>query len=278
MNFLILFLSAFLDVTQTVLTKKSSIRTDVKFMLSFNVFKSIGALVLLLLLLGINFSVNLPTVILGTVYGLLLLSSMCTSFMALNCGNMALTAIIISYSVIIPFLFGGIFLHEAIDFLQITGLFMMLLSILLMNFRKSGEGFGVKWLVFTFSCFITNGLCSVVQKLHQTAYPGQYCKEFMTVAFGVITLILLTVLFIKYKGVETKTSKTAFTSGMCTGSAYLLTLYLSSVFNATVLFPIIAVCGAVLNCFASRMFFKDKLRKIQLIAIAIGVISVLFIS
>ena len=100
----------------------------------------------------------------------------------------------------------------------------------------------------------------------------------MTVAFGVITLILLTVLFIKYRGVETNTSKTALTSGMCTGGAYLLALYLSSVFNATVLFPIIAVCGAVLNCVASRMFFKDKLRKIQLIAIAIGVISVIFIS
>lgn len=278
MNYLILFFSASLDVAQTVLTKKASTRADTKFMLSFNFFKSVGAFIILLLLLGGKIAVNFPTVIFGTVYGLLLLSSMCTSFIALKLGNMALTAIIISYSVIIPFLFGGIVLHEPIGLLQISGLILMLLSIVLMNYRKSGEGFGKKWALLTFSCFVTNGLCSVVQKLHQTTYPGQYQKEFMTVAFGMIALVLITILLIKHKSVETNSNKIAAASGACTGVAYLLTLSLSSVLNATVLFPTLAVCGAVLNCVVSRLIFKDKLRKLQLVAVAIGIVSIVLIQ
>lgn len=278
MNFLALILSAFLDVTQTVLTKMSSARSDMKFMLSFNAFKSIGAFLVIALPALLSFDINIPTALLGTVYGILLLSSMCTSFIALNCGNMAVTAIVISYSVIIPFLFGGIILNEPIGILQIAGIVLMFISILLMNYRKSGEGFGKKWAFFTFSCFITNGLCSVVQKMHQTAYPGEYCKEFMTVAFGVITIILLITLLIKYKSIEIGSNKPAAVSGVCTGVAYFLTLYLSSVFKATVLFPTIAVCGAVLNCLASRVIFKDKLRKLQLAAVVIGVVSVILLQ
>jgi len=147
-----------------------------------------------------------------------------------------------------------------------------------MNYRKSGEKAGKKWALFTFSCFITNGLCSVVQKLHQTVYPGQYCKEFMSVAFGVITLILLAILVVKYKGIEKQSVKKSVASGACTGISYLITLYLASIFDATVLYPTIAVFGAVLNCFASRVVFKEKLRKLQIVAVVMGIASIILIQ
>lgn len=264
MSLLVLFLPAFLDTSQTVLTKMSSKKTDMKFMLSFNAFKSIGAFLTIALPSLLGFDINIPTAIFGAVYGILLLSGMCTSFIALNCGNMAMTAIIISYSLIIPFLFGGIILHEPITFLQITGLIILLISILLMNYRKKREKSRKKWFFFTFSCFITNGLCSVIQKLHQTAYPGQYCEAFMTVAFGTITLILMSVLVVKYKGIEKYSAKKSIASGACIGISYLMTLYFASVFNATVLFPTLAVFGAVLNCFASRFFSKKGLGNYKL--------------
>lgn len=278
MNFIILISSSFLDVMQTILAKKASEKSDTKFMLSFNFIKGLGAFIILFLLLGMRFSANTLTVVLGTLYGLLLLSSMCTSFMALNCGSMAVTAIIISYSVIIPFFFGITVLDERIGMLKIAGLILLLLSILLMNYNKSGQGFGKKWAFLTFSCFLTNGLCSVVQKVHQTIYPEQYCKEFMVIAFGVIILALLMFLLLRYKSISVESSKSAVLSGMFTGVAYLLSLYLASVFNATVLFPILAVCAALFNCIASRIIFKDKLRKTQIVAVVLGVVSVILIQ
>ncbi len=102
--------------------------------------------------------------------------------------------------------------------------------------------------------------------------------KFMIVAFGVIVITLVLLQLIKHGGIETKSNKTAMVSGVCIGGAYLLTLKLSAVFNATVLFPTIAICGAVLTCLATKMLFKEHMTKIQLIAIVIGITSVVFIT
>jgi len=97
----------------------------------------------------------------------------------------------------------------------------------------------------------------------------------MTVAFVVILLLLLLFLLIGYGSFERGSYRSAAGAGACVGAGYSLTLFLSAVFPAAVLFPTLAISGAILNCLTSKILFKEKLKPMQLLAIAIGVCSVI---
>lgn len=274
-NFFGILLSASFDVLQTALTKGSSQKINIKQMLSFNLVKSIASLFVILLLSGFTLSFHMQTVLFGGIYGILLFVSLCCGYLALLSGNMAITSILVSYSVLIPVLFGGFFLKEPFGVLRIVGLILLFVSITTMNTAKQTQKTKKHWGLYTLLTFIGNGFCSVVQKLHQTLYPKQFCTEFMTVAFVVILLLLLLFLLIGYGSFERGSYRFAAGAGACVGAGYSLTLFLSAVFPAAVLFPTLAISGAILNCLTSKILFKEKLKPMQLLAIAIGVCSVI---
>jgi drug/metabolite transporter (DMT)-like permease len=81
--------------------------------LRFNINKiTIGALLFLTIGLLNGFSLHIQTILFGAGYGILLCISMHAGFKALSTGPMALTSIIASFSLIIPFLCGIIIWNE----------------------------------------------------------------------------------------------------------------------------------------------------------------------
>ena len=114
--------------------------------LPFNINKAVIGTILFLTLGLINgFSWHMPTMLFGIGYGVSLCISMHTGFKALSIGPMALTSIIASFSLIIPFLFGIILLNESLTLLKIFGIILLLFSIFLINIKKENR-FSAKWL------------------------------------------------------------------------------------------------------------------------------------
>ena len=74
--------------------------------IAFNLIKSLSAL-LLFVVVGIwSFSFHLDTLVFASIYGVSLVISMHFGYKALDVGPMALTSLIVAFSVVIPIAYG----------------------------------------------------------------------------------------------------------------------------------------------------------------------------
>ena len=247
--------------------------------LPFNINKAVIGAILFLVVGFINgFSWHLETMLFGIGYSVSLCISMHTGFKALSIGPMALTSIIASFSLIIPFLFGILLWSESLTLLKLFGIVLLLLSIFLINIKKE-NGFSAKWLFYALTTLLSNGICSVIQKMHQIKFPSLYRTEFMFWALLCVSIILL----VTHNSKRNRTGKIEFsllgiTSGIANCLANYIVLYLSATENASVLFPIIAIANIITVWVIGLLFFKERLRVLQAIGLMIGVLSVVLLK
>ena len=233
------------SVTQSATTKlfnKNSSHASV-----FNAIKSCTALILFALIATFGFTFHLPTVLFGVLYGVSLCISMYAGYQALCRGPMALTSMLVSFSVIVPLIWGITLGNETLKSLQYPALILLFLAIILTNAdkikpKKTTQTNYCLWLLFVGITFACNGICSILQKQHQTLYPEAYSREFMLFAMLLCSVVFLISVFrtISPKELnEIKGKRYGVLSGLANGIANFLTLVLAGMENASVLFPII---------------------------------------
>jgi drug/metabolite transporter (DMT)-like permease len=256
---------------------------------TFNAIVAASALLLFALMAINGFSIHVPTILFGLLYGASLCLSMYAGYRALCLGPMALTSMLVSFSVLIPLLWGITVGNEKLNFLRCIAILLLLAAILLTNADKilrigaakaidggKKEKYGT-WIVFVVLTFLCNGVCSVLQKQHQTLYPEAYSQEFMLWAMLLCTVIFSAVSLIKTPAANVRSTKGAWLgvlSGVANGLANFLTLILAGLENASVLFPMISagtLLGAIL---CGRILFKEKLRLNHYFALAFGMLAV----
>ena len=255
--------------------------------IAFNRSKTFAALALSLIIcafMGLSF--HGTTVWLSAIYGVSSAISMYAGLMALATGSMAIASVLASFSLIIPVGYGLILLDESLSVFGIIGLILLPIAIILLNFKKGGGKITPACWFFSILTLISNGICSVIQKEHQTLFPGEYKAEFMV--FGMAAAFVL-FLFI---GFFTKSDKNremtaerlkasyalGFFAGACNCGANLLTLYLAAAENASILFPILSAANAVVACLVGRFVFKERLTPLQIISIGLGIASVVLLK
>ena len=259
----------------TKMASREQMNTDT---MKFNVWRSGVALLLFVVLWIWGLEIHIPTIIHGSVYGISLFFSSYYGYMALKNGSMAITSLIVSYSVVMPCLYGIIFLNENVGLLRAAGILMLLVSMYLLNKQAQELKFSKKWLIYVVITFLCNGFNSINQKIHQTVYPSQYCKEYIVYAFVVITVLFFVVSVVKKGNNGNSCIKCAVPAGIFMGLANYLPLVLSAKVDATVLFPLITIFGMIFNVTISKFLFKDKFSILQIVGIAVGVASVLLIK
>lgn len=252
----------------------------------FNAIKSCTALVLFALIAVFDFTFHLPTVLFGVAYGICLCISMYAGYQALCRGPMALTSMLVSFSVVIPLIWGVAVGNETLKAVQYPALVLLFLSIALTNADKikpKGDiqtNYGV-WLAFVGITFVCNGVCSILQKQHQTLYPEAYSREFMLFAMLLCSVVFLIFALRRTSLKELKMIKGkryGMLSGIANGVANFLTLVLAGLENASVMFPIISA-GTILSALAcGRMLFGEKLRANHYAALAAGMVAVVLLK
>jgi drug/metabolite transporter (DMT)-like permease len=285
---LIVFFAVFQSAATKLFTKKSNHST---------VFNALRALASFMMFFGMaclkGFDLHIPTLVFGLIYGGCLCLSMYSGYMALCLGKMALTSMLVSFSVIIPLLFGITFGGEKITILQCFAFLFLFSSIILTNFDKiftkneehmeKGKSRNTYplWILFVALTFISNGACSVLQKEHQTLFPKLYSNEFMLFAMLLCSLIFSIVCISKTGLKETFGSKgklCGVLSGIANGLASFLTLTLAGFENASVLFPIISVGTLLGALLCGRLVFGEKLKPNHYLAIALGAAAVVLLK
>jgi drug/metabolite transporter (DMT)-like permease len=279
-NYILAAMAGVFATSQSTFTKLAPRVIGKSKIMRFNVMKVGAAFAVFTLIFIWKMQLHLPSFLYAGVYGASQFFSTLFGFLALASGSLALTSTIVSYSVVIPCIFGIVFLDERIGVINGIGFLLLLLSIFLLKKPSDGKKFSKEWLVYVAITFCCNGISSIVQKLHQTAYPGSYQGEFMI--FSMLVSLLLFVIIWLVSGKESGDgvchAKFAIPAGVLMGFNNFLTLSLASKFNASVLFPTVSVFQTVFNIVFSKIFFKEKLSPRQIIGILIGVVSVILIK
>lgn len=242
----------------------------------FNVCKAIsGAVAFVIMALITGASWHMPTILFGSLYGVFLCISMYTGFKALETGPMALTSILSSFSLIIPLVVGITLWNERMTTASVTGVFLMLFSIVLINIKK-GVKTSPRWLMYALSTMLSNGVCSVIQKLHQTSYPQKYKTEFMISALLVV-LLLLTAGKMRARS-RLIISKTGLCAGVMNGASNYIVLLLASTVNASILFPMVSVTNIIAVWLISSFLYRERLKYTQLAGVFVGIISIVLLN
>ena len=252
----------------------------------FNTIKSCTALVLFALISAFGFTFHLPTVLFGFSYGTSLCISMCTGYQALCCGPMALTSMLVSFSVVVPLIWGITVGNETLKSIQYPALILLFLTIILTNAdrikaKKTTQTNYCLWLLFVGITFACNGICSIIQKQHQTLYPEAYSREFMLFAMLLCSVVFLISAFrtISPKELkEIKGKRYGVLSGLANGIANFLTLVLAGTENASVLFPIISAGTILASLVCGRLLFKEKLKANHYAALAAGIVAAVLLK
>lgn len=197
-------------------------------------------------------------------------------------GSLSLSSLIISYSLILPTLYGIIFLDEGVTPLFIIGIILLVVSLVLVNSEKKGEAKKItpKWLIYISIAFVGNGGCSIVQKMQQRAFDGRYRNEFMIIALVIVTLTMLLVAMMRERenlmGNIKCGAKWYSLCGLANGAVNLLVMICT--LPAAILFPTISAGGVVATFLVSFLFYKEKFSKLQYIGVLLGLLSVVILS
>lgn len=248
----------------------------------FNISMTFSALIFFFIASRGNLTFHIPTLLFGVGFGICYGTAFLFNLLAVRNGPMSMTVLIVSYSLIVPALYGILFLNETVKLSITMGIVLLLLSILLINKKSNKIVVTKKWAFYAFLAFLGNGGCSTIQKCHQVVYPKAYQSELMISAL-LPTVVLFCILFaVSGNKPSFKEAKKGLCfpliTGICNGAVNLSVMYLSSEIPAVLLFPIISGGGIVVTYFTARFLFKEYLSVSQKIGFLLGTISVIVMN
>lgn len=206
------------------------------------------------------------------------------SMLAIKTGPLALTSLIVSYSLIIPTVYGLVVLDETMNIWLGVGMFLLLASLFLINMENKSEEkqITLQWSVYVFLSFIGNGACSTIQKVQQISFDGRYKNEFMIIALLIAAIVLLAFAGVTEKKETIKSLKKGFgfytICGLSNGLVNYLVLVLSNKMPASVMFPVISAGGVVLAALVSVSIYKEKLSPQQWLGATLGTLAIIALS
>lgn len=252
----------------------------------FNVLRALTAFTMFCIISIPGFTFHVPTIGFGMCYGIFLSIAMYMGYRALCVGPMALTSMMISFSVLFPVLWGILVQKEEITLLHCAAFLLLLTALILVNADKLRQKQQTdiqykKWFLYAAVTCLCNGGCSILQKEHQTAFPSLYSREFMAAAMGICTLIFMVIALrcVSLQDLRQTTGKWyAVLAGVTNSTANFLTLVLAGLENASVLFPMISA-GTIFAALLWGIFaFHEKPKLNQYAALVAGAVSIILLK
>jgi len=252
----------------------------------FNTFMYAGSLVVMLEMLCIEgCKLSLFTVGMALLFAIVSSGMQTALLRALRHGPLSFVNFIqTSGGLVIPALFGALFLKQGIKPLQIIALPILIVSMaLVMDLRKgekNPEGKkGGRWLPDAILSMVCCGLVGVLQSLHQdSAYADELYGFLAATFFFIVVMNLIPWLLAEKKepanfSMRTKAFLQPVGSGVFMGIVNVVNLFLIGVMPSVIFFPIANGGLLIMTILAAVVFFKERLKPGQWIGIAIGIVA-----
>lgn len=251
----------------------------------FNFFKGLSAFVVFFgIFLFSAEGFHAPTLLFGAAHGVLLAIANQCGYRALHSGPMALTSLLVNFSLIIPFFFGVLYLGERPSLFAYIGFVLLGAALVFLNLRpgKGGKRPSLRWGIFVLLTMLANGFCSVTTSWHQRLYPEQYELGFtawtVLVCFAIFAVLALAGGKLKHKYHKPRCDLYAGTAGLVNTMASFLIVLLAAKSPATILYPLLSATTMLAALFVGRLLFRERLNRNQLIGFAIGICSVVLLN
>lgn len=287
MNYFLMFAIVVGVSLQDILKKKLSLHADQTpwIMDAYRVCMAGAAFLTHLLLTGRTLSWHLPSFGYGAAFAIGFTAAIYGSIAAAACGPVSLTALFSSFGLAIPTLYGVIFLHEELAPTGVIGLIALCASLVLVNWNKGNqEKLSSKWLILALIGFAGNGCCSLMQKLHQTAYPGQYAGDLLISGMLLVTVFSLLIYLnaAKKAGAKKRLPARAAVLGTPSGIFNALVnfgmVYLSARLPAALLYPTVSAGSIALSFVVMRFVYREKLSLIKQLGFFLGFAAVILMN
>lgn len=195
------------------------------------------------------------------------------SFRILNLGGMALYSLaLMSGGMLLPYIFGIVFLNETVSLPGFLGLIAVLAAVILSNFNR--RKISKTLLLLCSAVFLLNGFCSILSKAHQISrIPSTVSGAGFVMYSGIAKCLLSVIVLLCRKRSSFSRPKHKYTLLLTVGAAvisaasYLLQLNGAKVLPASVLYPMITGGSIVFSAIAGRVFFKERLSLRQILCI-----------
>lgn len=285
-DYLMIILSALLLAVCFILQKLFQTRTadTTEVGVNFSIMSAVFSIIMLAFTSGFSISFTPYSVINVILRSTCCLIHTVLGFKIMKSGGVALHMLfLMSGGMLVPAVFGWLFLNEEPKPLHIIGLIIILVSIVLNNLGSSRPS--AKVLLMCSTVFIVNGFVSTLAKLHQieTVYPTVSTSDYTllsTAASLIMSLALRAVLYAKNRGKEENNRcfrlfpiLIVALSGLASTASSLLQLEGAKNLPASMLFPVQSGGSIAFSGILALIFFKEKLSKRGWIAIALCVIG-----
>lgn len=232
---------------------------------------------------GLKLNFKLETLPYSIAFVAANMSAIAGMTIALKVGQLALTSLILSYSLILPTMYGLIFLHDKATVFTYLGIVLLIISLYFLNRkREEKKKFSAKWIIWVSIAFVGNGMCSVVQKMQQSAFDGAYKSEFMIVALLIVCVSSAAIAMFEKKENKKLIIKECFKyapfKGLANGGVNFLVMVLTSQLPNSVLFPSISAGGIIFTYIISKILYSENYTVRQNIGFILGILSAVILN
>ena len=280
--------STLVSVTRGYASKKHNMN-DYNLWL-FNLIANIGCtigIILICIVSGISFKVSVFSAVLGLALGICNVLSTVYCLKAYGKGPFTYTAIILSFSSIIPTL-SGLFFGETISTVQYIGILFMLICLCLSPEKTAdNQGFNFKWLICCGIAFVFSGGLGVIQKLHQSSKAHKNEMAALLITGFVFSVIFSALKLLNVKNNcsnECKNSdsnkiiKIAAICGLSFAFPHTINLFLSGKLPAIIFFPAVNLCPMFLSMLYAFIILKETLSRKRWYGLGVGIIAIILLS
>ena len=228
---------------------------------------------------------HLPTLGISAAFGVCFAAATLYSLLAVAEGSLALSTLVISYSLLMPTVWGIIFNHseQYKSWQFIVGIVLLCLSLFLIR-DKDGKTVTKKWGLYVVLAFVSNGLCNILMDVHSELYGGHYRSSFLASAMVVVVLISVSIILIRgkkrscYKPIPLVVNSGLNGTANACANMLVMTVLAGGVIPSFIMFPVMSA-GQFTFCFLLSFFlFRERFSKTQYVGYFLGALSVVLLN
>lgn len=250
--------------------------------LKFNTLNGLVTAAIFFTLSGFKMEFSAYSALLAFCMSLFAMIYSVVGFRVLKDGNMSIYSIfLMSGGMLLPYLFGVMFLNEDLTLSRTIGLTIILVAAVLSNGIKGK--LKTSFLLLCAAVFVLNGAVSILSKCHQINTANHAVSSTMLITYTGIAKFVIgcTVFPFCRRNVEPlpfsskRTVYVVICSALVGGVSYMLQLTGARELPASVLYPIVSGGSIIFSALSGKLLFKEKLSVYQLVSIGLCFVGTL---
>ena len=270
-----------LNCGQSVAQKRYHARTESPDVVLFAAMTTLCALAFFLVSSGLRLTFDRRILPYALAFGVSYASAWVGTVLALRYGSLALTSLIVSFSLVFPTVY-GLVTGEALRALTVAGLALLCAALVLINGRSGrGERISPKWALCVGVAFLGNGICAVASAMQKRALGDGYSHEFMILALSA-AFVLLVLAALAGRNRSKPDVRSALVcsaaNGVCNGLMNLIILTLIGRLPNTVLYPTQSALNMLATFLLAFFGYGERFSRRQYVGYALGALCVVLLN